>query len=214
LTLKTSCTIKLAAEPFSVVLGRKAMIAVRNNFPQLTAEEYFDWEEQQQIRHEYLNGEVYAMTGGTINHSKVASNLNFILKSHLRGGSCQILTSDGRVKLETYNAYVYPDVSVSCDRRDRSTPKYITYPCLIAEVLSPKTEAYDRGDKFTMYRQNPVLQDYLLVSAEKIAIDIYQKNDRGGWEIINYRSGDTIKLQSIDLDFAIEQVYEDIIFEE
>jgi Uma2 family endonuclease len=189
------------------------MIAVRDDFPRLTPTEYFTWEEQQQTRHEYIDGEVYAMSGGTINHSKVASNLNFILKSHLRGGKCQVLTSDAKVKIEALNNYVYPDLSVSCDDRDRSTSQYITYPCLIIEVLSPATEAYDRGDKFAMYRQNPLLQDYLLVSAEKMAIDTYRKNDRGSWEIFNYRSGDTINLQSVGLSFEIAQVYEDIIWE-
>jgi Uma2 family endonuclease len=162
------------------------MIAVRDDLARLTPEEYFAWEDQQQTRHEYIDGEVYAMSRGTIHHSKIASNLNFILKSHLRGGKYQVLTSDAKVKIEAFNNYVYPDLSVSCDDRDLSTTPYITYPCLIIEVLSPATEAYDRGDKFTMYRQNLLLQDYFLVSAEKMAIDIYQKNYRGSWEILNY----------------------------
>jgi Uma2 family endonuclease len=190
------------------------MIAVKDRFLKLTPEEYFIWEEQQLLRHEYLNGEVYAMSGGTQNHGRIASNIIFILKGHLRGGGCQVGNSDCRVNIFETKDYVYPDVSVTCDERDRTAIQAIQYPCLIVEVLSPSTANYDRGDKFRMYRRNPSLQDYVLVDAEKIAIDLYRKNDRGNWEIFNYQSGDNINLQSISLSFPIESVYEDIIFEE
>jgi Uma2 family endonuclease len=190
------------------------MIAVKGKFPKLTPEEYFIWEEKQLLRHEYLNGEVYAMTGGTQNHGRIASNIIFIVKGHLRGGGCQVGNSDCRVNIFETKDYVYPDVSVTCDDRDRTAIQAIQYPCLIVEVLSPSTASYDRGDKFRLYRRNPSLQDYLLVDAEKIAIDLYRKNERGNWEIFNYQLGDNIKLQSIDLSFPIESVYEDIVFEE
>ena len=189
------------------------MIALKDNFAKLTPEEYFVWEEQQLLRHEYFNGEVYAMSGGTQNHGRVASNIIFILKGHLRGGGCQVGNSDCRVNIFETSDYVYPDVSVTCDDRDRTAIQAIQYPCLIIEVLSPSTASYDRGDKFRLYRRNPSLQDYVLVDAEKIAIDLYSKNDRGNWEIFNYQLGDNIDLQSIGLSFAIESVYEDIVFE-
>jgi Uma2 family endonuclease len=190
------------------------MIAVKDRFLKLTPEEYFIWEEQQLLRHEYLSGGVYAMSGGTQNHGRIASNIIFILKGHLRGGGCQVGNSDCRVNIFETKDYVYPDVSVTCDDRDRTAIQAIQYPCLIVEVLSASTASYDRGDKFRMYRRNPSLQDYVLVDAEKIAIDLYRKNDRGNWEIFNYQSGDNIDLQSIGLSFSIESVYEDIIFEE
>ena len=88
----------------------------------------------------------------------------------------------------------------------------ITYPCLIVEVLSPSTAAYDRGDKFRMYRQNPSLRDYVLVDASKMAIDLYRKDESGNWYIINYEAGDSIELKSINLTCSIEQVYEEIEF--
>ncbi|MEB3310803.1 MAG: Uma2 family endonuclease [Snowella sp.] len=189
------------------------MIAVKDRFLKLTPEEYFIWEEQQLLRHEYLNGEVYAMSGGTQNHGRIASNIIFILKGHLRGSGCQVGNSDCRVNIFETKDYVYPDVSVTCDDRDRTAIQAIQYPCLIVEVLSESIASYDRGDKFRMYRRNPSLQDYVLVDAEKIAIDSYCKNDRGNWEIFNYQSGDNINLQSIGLSFPIESVYDDIIFE-
>ena len=190
------------------------MIAVKDKFLKLTPEEYFVWEEQQLLRHEYLSGGVYAISGETQNHGRIASNIIFILKGHLRGGVCQVGNSDCRVNIFETKDYVYPDVSVTCDDRDRTAIQAIQYPCLIVEVLSASTASYDRGDKFRMYRRNPSLQDYVLIDAEKIAIDLYRKNDRGNWEIFNYQSGDNIDLQSIGLSFSIESVYEDIIFEE
>jgi Uma2 family endonuclease len=190
------------------------MIAVKDKFPKLTPEEYFVWEEKQLLRHEYLNGEVYAMSGRTQNHGRIASNIIFIVKGHLRGGGCQVGNSDCRVNILETKDYVYPDVSVTCEDSDRTATQAIQYPCLIVEVLSPSTANYDRGDKFRLYRRNPSLQDYVLVDAEKIAIDLYRKNDRGNWEIFNYQSGDNIELRSINLSFPIESVYEDIVFEE
>jgi Uma2 family endonuclease len=190
------------------------MIAVKDKFPKLTPEEYFVWEEKQLLRHEYLNGELYAMSGGTQNHGRIASNIIFIVKGHLRGGGCQVGNSDCRVNILETKDYVYPDVSVTCDERDITAIQAIQYPCLIVEVLSPSTASYDRGDKFRLYRRNPSLQDYVLVDAEKIAIDLYRKNDLGNWEIFNYQLGDNIELGSIDLSFPIESVYEDIVFEE
>ena len=137
------------------------MIAVRGHFPRFTPEEYFAWEELQLERHEYIDGEVYAMSGGTIIHSQISSNFNRLLGSHLRGSGCKTLNSDARINILASSHYVYPDVSVTCDERDKTTAQYITYPCLVIEVLSPSTEAYDRGNKFKLYRRNPCLQEYV-----------------------------------------------------
>lgn len=188
------------------------MIALKDDFPKLTPEEYFDWEEQQQLRHEYIDGEVYAMTGGTLNHSEIASNLSFFLKGHLRNRGCRVFNSDARVNIHSSNNYVYPDVIVSCDERDRSATKFLSNPCLIVEVLSASTEAYDRGDKFGLYRRSPSLQDYVLISTDKIAVDIYHKNDRDRWEIISYAAGDLVELECIGLTLPIEEIFENIAF--
>jgi Uma2 family endonuclease len=140
------------------------MIALREEEARFTPAEYLAWEEQQEIRYEYVDGEVYAMTGGTINHSQIAANLITILKNHLRGSGCRVLTSDAKVQTLAANSYSYPDVSVTCDERDRNASKYISHPCLIIEILSPSTEAYDRGNKFRRYRRSTSLQEYVLVS--------------------------------------------------
>ncbi len=183
------------------------MIAAKDNAPHLTPEEYFTWEEQQLEKHELIDGQVYAMTGGSVNHSRIAIRFTTMVDTHLDASSCITGNSDLRVNIVGTNNYTYPDVSVTCDDRDKTTTQYITYPCLIIEVLSKTTEAYDRGGKFRMYQNNPVLKDYLLVSSTAIEIDLYHKNDAGQWMIINYGEGDTIELKSINLSFPIEQVY-------
>ena len=187
------------------------MIAAKENSPQLTPEEYFTWEEKQLNKHEYINGEVYAMSGGSKNHSLISVRFITLFSSHLESSGCETGNSDLRVNIVESNDYTYPDVSVTCDERDKNTTQYITYPCLIVEVLSGSTEAYDRGGKFRMYRNNPVLQDYLLVSPTKIEMDLYHKNDMGDWVIINHKEGDIVGLKSINLSFPIEQVYRGLI---
>jgi Uma2 family endonuclease len=183
------------------------MVAAKENAPRLTPEEYFAWEEQQLEKHEYIDGEVYAMSGGSVNHGRIAIRFTAMFDAHLNRDGCITGNSDIKVNILGSKNYTYPDASVTCDDRDQSTSDYFTYPCLIVEVLSPSTEAYDRGGKFRMYRQNPVLQDYLLVSSTAIEMDLYHKKETGEWVIINYQEGDTIELKSIDLSFPIEQVY-------
>ena len=187
------------------------MIAAKENPPRLTPEEYFAWEGKQLEKHEYLDGQVYAMSGGSKNHSLISVRFITLFANHLEGGSCETGNSDLRVNIVETDIYTYPDVSVTCDERDKTTTQYITYPCLIVEVLSDSTEAYDRGGKFRMYRNNPVLQDYLLVSSTSIEMDSYHKNDAGEWIILNYKAGDIIELKSINLSFAIEQVYRGLV---
>jgi Uma2 family endonuclease len=187
------------------------MVASKINFPQLTPEEYFIWEEKQLEKHEYIDGELYAMSGGSVNHGRIAIKFITMFDTHLENSGCIIGNSDIKINILNTNNYTYPDVSVTCDDRDKNTPNYFTYPCLIIEVLSASTEAYDRGGKFRIYRNNPVLKDYLLVSSTSIEMDLYHQKNNGEWVIINYKEGDIIALKSINFSFAIEQVYRGLI---
>jgi Uma2 family endonuclease len=189
------------------------MVAAREYFPRLTPVEYLEWEAKQEFRHEYVDGEVYAMAGGTVNHGQIAVNFTTLLVNHLENSSCRILNSDVRVNIQAANSYLYPDVSVTCDERDRLATKYISHPRIVVEVLSPTTEAYDRGDKFNLYRRSSSLQEYVLVSTQAMSVDIYRRNFWDGWEIINYRIGDIVELESIDMTVAIERIFRGIIFE-
>ncbi|MBS3028497.1 MAG: Uma2 family endonuclease [Dolichospermum sp. DET50] len=176
----------------------------------MSPEEFLEWEEQQDIKHEYINGEVFAMTGGTIPHTTIALNLAAGLKNHLRGGKCRPFMADAKVGISGNGPFHYPDVMVSCDQRDKQAIKFIQFPCLIVEVLSPSTEAYDRGGKFQQYRRIETLQEYVLISADKISLDCFRLNEKGLWELHPFVEGDEVHLVSVDFTFPLSLVYEDV----
>lgn len=178
----------------------------------LTPQEYFAWEETQGQKYEYIDGEIFVMTGGTVPHGTISLNFASILKNHLRGSSCRAFALDVKLGVSEDGPFYYPDIMVTCNERDRSAIKVIYHPCLIAEVLSPSTEAYDRGRKFANYRRIQTLQEYLLINAEGINVECFRPNDRGKWELTTYSVGEEIRLTSIDVSFPIELLYEDIWF--
>ena len=187
----------------------------------MTPQEYLKWEEQQPIKYEYINGEVVAMTGGTIPHNDVALNLAASLKNHLRGKGCKVQIADVKVGVSENGPFHYPDVMVSCDLRDQKARKSIYYPCLIVEVLSPGTEGFDRGQKFRNYRQIETLKEYVLIESDRISVECYRINEKGKWELTAY-SLDSItnntelqvELTSIDFRCPISLLYEDVVFPE
>lgn len=178
----------------------------------MAPQEYLEWEEREEFKYEYVNGEVFAITGGTIPHNDIALNLASALKSHLRGSRCRVNMADVKVCVSEDGLFHYPDVMVSCDERDRQAIKFIQYPCLIVEVLSPSTEGYDRGGKFTHYRRIQTLREYVLIDAEKIGVECFRLNDRGIWELHPYEEGDEVHLTSVDFHFPMSLVYEDVQF--
>ncbi len=152
---------------------------VSHEFSSMTPQEYLEWEERQLIKYEYVDGFVFAMTGGTLPHNDIAVNLTTALKKHLRGKGCKVRMADAKVGVSKNGPFHYPDVIVSCDERDRRAIKLMQYPCLIVEVLSPSTEGFDRGDKFKHYRCIKTLKEYVLISAEKMSVECYRLNERG-----------------------------------
>ena len=192
------------------------MIAnLKNDF--LTPEEYLVWEAKQEFRHEYIDGEVYAMAGGTIAHNDIALNAYNALRSHLKAMGCRINVADVKVQDRNAKKYFYPDVVVSCNESDRGSREVISFPKLIIEVLSPSTEAFDRGDKFKYYRRFPSLLEYVLIDADKISIDVYRRGDAGKWELTSYPEDllesdnpDLFELTSIDFQCSLALIYEDV----
>lgn len=122
--------------------------------------------------------------------------------------------SDMKARLNSSNCFFYPDVMVTCDERDRSTSLIKSYPCLIIEVLSDSTEAFDRGDKFADYQETETLTEYVLVSQSRQRIDCFRRNDEGFWVLQSYKPGDKVHLKSIDFYTTIEEIYEDVVIEE
>ncbi len=180
----------------------------------MTPQEYLEWEEKQDIKYEYINGEVLAMTGGTIPHNIIAVNLTTAIKNHLQGNSCVVFAADAKVGVSENGPFHYPDVMVSCDKRDKKAIKFIQYPCLIIEVLSLSTEAYDRGGKFSQYRRIETLKEYVLVDAEKVSVECFRLNEKGVWELHPYEEGDEVCFSSVDFRFPISIAYENIEFGE
>jgi Uma2 family endonuclease len=184
----------------------------------MSPQEYLAWEEEQPLKYEYIYGEAYAMTGGTLPHNSIAVNITTALRTHLRGKGCKVFMADAKVSVSEKGPYFYPDVVVSCEERDRRALKMVQYPCLILEVLSPGTEGYDRGDKFKFYRRLKTLQEYVLVDAEKLSVECYRLNERGKWELTAYPLDDLsideqdtdVQFTSIDFLCPISLIYEDI----
>ncbi|MBD2137346.1 Uma2 family endonuclease [Anabaena sp. FACHB-1237] len=186
------------------------MVAVPNrNY--MSPQEFLKWEELQEIKYEYFNGEAYAMTGGTIPHTTIALNLASGLKNHLRGSKCLTFMSDAKLGISEKGPFYYPDVMVSCDPRDKQAIKFIQFPCLIVEVLSPSTEGYDRGKKFEKYRTISSLQEYVLIDYQKIGLDCFRLNDQGIWELHPFIEGDEVYLKSVDFRFPLSLVYENVM---
>ena len=184
------------------------MIAVLQNH--LSIEQYLQWEEQQEEKHEYVNGMIYAMAGATENHVSITANFTAIILSHLRGNQCKVLSSDMKVNIAVKNIYYYPDILVTCDERDRQSKKHKSYPCVIIEVLSNSTEAKDRGVKFANYQTIETLQEYVLVNQQEQRIEVFRRTDRKFWLLQTYTAGELIELQSINLQISIDAIYEDI----
>lgn len=183
------------------------MIALQNYFP---SDEYLQWEEQQNEKHEYIDGQIYAMAVASENHVDITTNLTVILASHLRGGNCKVFPTDMRLHIASKSIYYYPDLLVTCDQRDRQNKQYKSYPCLIIEVLSESTEAKDRGMKFANYQTLESLQEYVLVSQWEKRVEVFRRTDRQFWLLQTWIDDDIIELQSINLSIPVTAIYEGV----
>jgi Uma2 family endonuclease len=182
-----------------------------------TPEEYLELEETAQEKHEYRNGSIVAMTGGTTNHNEIAGNLYNSLKSALKGQSYRIFIGDVRLWIPLHRQYTYPDLMIV-----EGTPLYdgkgtttITNPSLIVEVLSKSTQDYDRGTKFTYYRSIHQFQEYVLISQYSFYIERFSKNSDGQWLLTEIEGEDKIlSLASIDFQISLKDLYENVDFSE
>jgi Uma2 family endonuclease len=177
----------------------------------MTADEFVAWEIEQPGRWEWVDGECFAMTGGTDVHNTLCLNLAFALRQHLRGGPCGVFMTDVKLKIASGEAVLYPDVFVSCDQADRSRRLWKEAPILIAEVLSPSTEAYDRGRKFEAYRQIAGLAAVLLLSQTRPRAECYTRAPQGAWLLtdVDGNSG-VIALPALDLRVPLSELYRDL----
>ncbi|MEG3858214.1 Uma2 family endonuclease [Microcoleus sp. herbarium12] len=189
------------------------MIATREDYQKMTPEEYLEWEAKQELRHEYIDGEILAMTGGTFPHAKIYLNFYRALYPHLSQRGCEVYVSDAKVQTNQNSRYFYPDLVVTCDPDDLKAKDFIQHPKIIVEVLSPGTATYDRTKKLKYYRQIPSLQEYVLVDSEEIAVEVYRRGEGKMWLYYEYEAGEAIALDSIEFECAIEILYEGVSFE-
>lgn len=175
-----------------------------------TVEDYVRLEAYSNVRHEFYNGQMFAMGGGTPEHGLWASNVIALLAGHLRGKPCRTQTSDVRVRVKATGLITYPDVSVVCGHieRDTTDSNAVCNPTLIVEVLSPSTESYDRGEKLAHYQQIADLQEVVFVAHDEHRIEIVRRMG-SQWHSEVAFSGQSLRLHSLSCDIAVDEVFRD-----
>ncbi len=193
------------------------MVAQRDIGQEWTVEQYLETEAWSNLRHEFVGGRVYAMAGGDQNHSRISINVTALLADRLfdrPGNPCAVFNTDMMVRLANERDHVYPDASVTCDGRDLADPGaiLIRYPRLVVEVLSDSTERYDRGAKFELYCERGTLDEYVLVDAHEVGVEVRSRIADGSWTTGAYGPGDDVVLHTVDLVVPIAAFYRGIAF--
>lgn len=187
----------------------------------LTPEEYITLERKaipdaEAVRSEYINGEIINMPGASFAHNLITNNISGELRARLKGSQYAVFANDMRISIPTARSYFYPDVGVVCEepRFEDDVFDTLLNPVVIVEVLSPSTEAYDRGEKFAYYRQITPLQEYILVSQDQIRIEHYYRQERQ-WIFTDFEKHDEILLlPSIQCELPLQEIYERVTFSE
>ncbi len=179
----------------------------------MTVEEYFLLERNDSnTRYEYVDGYVYAIAGGTFNSDIIKSNIQRTLWNLLRGKQCRVYSSDLKVAISK-ERYFHPDVTVTCDPRDRGTGDLLQSPRVVVEVLSPSTELKDRTWKLQNYTSHPTIEEYMLVSSRSLKIELYRK-EQNKWVYYSFGADEDIELSCLGVRFMVAEAYEDINPEE
>ncbi len=166
-------------------------------------------EEMSAVRHEYLDGEVFAMAGGTPEHAALSAAALVLLGERLRGGPCRPSSSDLRIRIVATGLATYPDAAVICGEsvRDATSPTHVTNPSIIVEVLSPGTSDYDRGEKREHDQQIVSLRDYVLVAQDRREVEVFARTD-AGWVHEIHRGGDMVTLTAAAVRFTVDELYD------
>ena len=183
----------------------------------ISPEEYLAIERASQEKHEYFNGDMFAMTGASRKHNIISANLTQRILNAVEGTPCEAYTADMRVKVSPTGLYTYPDVVVACDDPQFEDEQLDTLlnPRVILEVLSPSTEAYDRGEKSEHYRRIDSLQEYFLVAQDRIHIEHFRREPEGGWRFQETEEpGSVIRLESVQCELRVSDIYARVKFDE
>lgn len=175
----------------------------------ISIEEYLVFERSSEAKHEYYQGEVFAMSGAGRRHNIIFSNLFTSIGNLLRGTSCFPYGSDMRLYIPQNKLFTYPDISVYCGEMNQLDDDNGLNPTVLIEILSPSTRNYDRGGKFKLYREIPSLKEYVLVDTETILVEVFRINASGHWELEEYKSLDQmLPLTSVSISFALKDIYQ------
>ncbi len=173
-------------------------------------EDFLEWEETQENKHEFIQGEIFAMGGARRDHVVVAGNTFALLKHHLKGKPCQVYISDMKLRVEQVDAFFYPDIMVSYDEKDRKAEQFLSNPSLIIEVLSDSTEAFDRGEKFAAYRQIQSLKEYILIDIKTRRIDYFRRTEENDWLLHVSENQENCDFIYLHISVALDDIFEDI----
>jgi Uma2 family endonuclease len=192
-------------------------MSAQSQSPLLSFEELLEQEEKSEIRHEYIDGRLYAMAGGTPDHADIGANIGAAVQSRLRGKPCRGSSNDQRVRTSaSATNWYYPDYLIKCPPyhfHPRDTNSLIN-PHAIFEVLSPATEVFDRTAKFDEYQLISELTDYILVSADRVRVDHFRKGESGRWELQSYTQREQeLQLDNFQISVPLAEIYEDVIFD-
>lgn len=181
-------------------------------------EEYLALEAHSEIRHEFVNGEIFDMAGGTAAHNRITLNLVVALQNDFGRTKkpCEVYATDMRLRIRRANAITYPDIMVVCGKIDYDPGRQdlLTNPIVIFEVLSDSTAAYDHSQKFALYRKLPTLQEYVLVDQQRAFVERFRKTESGLWVYEGYESiADTLPLSAVDTEIPLTEIYRGIELE-
>jgi len=178
-----------------------------------TPEQYLTWERAAEKKHEFVNGEIFAMAGASLDHVKIVGNLSFALRSRLHGSGCHPYASDLRIKVPDTGLYTYPDIAIVCGDpiSEDDYADTILNPTVIVEVLSPSTENYDRGAKFQHYKRLPSLQNYVLVTQKSFLVEVFVRLPDERWTAQTYvHAGNEMELPALGVSIPLAEIYEDV----
>ena len=179
------------------------------HWQKMTIDEYFQLDSDPSAKYEYIEGYAVDMSGGSVGHARIAKNIVRQFDLHLQKGQCMAHTSDVKVSIPAINSYFLPDATVSCEESDnKEDVQAIVSPHLIVEVLSPSTEATDRGYKFQCYQTLESLEEYILISSLYQFVEIYSRQSDGTWSYQAYRPEQVIELKSLGIQITFAEIYD------
>ncbi len=174
--------------------------------PLLSVEDYLALDNAGDEKHEYVDGRLYAMAGGTNAHDRIGNNVRALINIHLGAGPCALHGPDVRLRVGP-TVYYYPDAFVTCDETVAARATELTAARLVVEVLSDSTEAADRGEKFANYQTLAVFEEYLLIDGRRRIVEHFRRANDGDWLYHRYGAHDTISLHTVGLDVAVASLY-------